>query len=87
MAKSLKKGLNKNKSKSGNHQKKNIIQMEKNTELKNTSVTKRKDNSSISNEPECNPLDVKFDGVNLMKAVIYSEILGKPRCKSRRKWR
>lgn len=33
------------------------------------------------------PLSIKLTNQNLMEAVIYSEILGKPRCKRRGRWR
>lgn len=38
-------------------------------------------------ELENNPLSIKLNSSNLMETVIYSEILGKPRCMRRGRWR
>lgn len=40
-----------------------------------------------SKEEENNPLSIRFNSSNLMEAVIYSEILGKPRSRRRGRWR
>jgi hypothetical protein len=40
-----------------------------------------------SEESENNIFPIVFTNQNLMQAVIYSEVLGKPRCKRRGRWR
>lgn len=49
------------------------------------------DNTSIVNnklKQENNLLSsIRLNNKNLMEAIVYSEILGKPRCKQRGRWR
>lgn len=48
------------------------------------------DNTSIVNnklKQENNLLSIGLDNKNLMEAMVYSEILGKPRCRQRGRWR
>lgn len=48
------------------------------------------DNTSIANTKQKQEnvlLSIEFDNKNLMEAIVYSEILGKPRCKQRGRWR
>lgn len=69
---------------------KNAIDEESMSNKNNRSNT-RKLNTCNNNEENKNlgntPLSIKLTNQNLMEAVIYSEILGKPRCKRRGRWR
>lgn len=46
---------------------------------RNINSSKKNDINKLGN----NPLSIKLTNQNLMEAVIYSEILGKPKCKRR----
>ncbi len=56
-----------------------------------TKTSFKNDNTSIANnklKQENSPLSsIELNNKNLMEAMIYSEILGKPRCKQRGRWK
>lgn len=58
--------------------------VEKYYELKEEANSQVK--SSYTVENDINNIDLNFKEENLIQAVIYSEILGKPKAKRRRRW-
>lgn len=86
MAKGIKKQKNNKQDNSENAQEKVVIGETKYKAVKSSYLENDRDKSSRSEE-EKNPLSIKFNNTNLIEAIIYSEVLGKPRCKRRGRWR
>jgi hypothetical protein len=65
---------------------KDIISEEKDN-IENNSSNNNSIKDYKNNDLDYNPLSIRFTNQNLMEAVVYSEILGKPKCKDRGRWR
>lgn len=74
------KGVKKQASKKQN----SVASSPKNAVSENNIKSENRDiNYRDSNNSDSNPLSIWLTNQNLMEAVIYSEILGKPKCKRR----
>ncbi len=59
------------------------IMSEEKDNIENNSSNNNSLKECKNNDLDYNPLSIRLTNQNLMEAIVYSEILGKPKCKGR----